>query len=35
MALDGPELHPSVRERIAAGPVSHSGEMRYYGPEQL
>ncbi|KIT15584.1 DUF2235 domain-containing protein [Jannaschia aquimarina] len=35
MVPEGAELHPSVRERIAAGPVSHSGEMREYRPEQL
>ncbi|WP_281969034.1 T6SS phospholipase effector Tle1-like catalytic domain-containing protein [Roseovarius nanhaiticus] len=28
-------LHPTVVERLQAGPVSHLGEMRSYRPEQL
>jgi len=28
-------LHPTVVERLQAGPVSHLGEMRQYRPEQL
>ena len=32
---EGMELHPSVLKRMAAGAVSHSGEMKAYRPEQL
>jgi len=28
-------LHPTVIERLKAGPVSHLGEMQPYRPEQL